>query len=128
MKVGNKIKKIRELRNYTQDYMATELEMTQAGYSKIELGETDVPFSRLLQIAKVLEIDLIDLLAFDEKIILNSTQNEFKDGAFGAVGINDIKTVSNDVLDRLEKSHLDRITSLEKEIERLHKLLEQALK
>ncbi|WP_229215982.1 helix-turn-helix domain-containing protein [Dyadobacter frigoris] len=32
MEIGEKIKKIRELKNYTQEYMAQKLEMTQAGY------------------------------------------------------------------------------------------------
>lgn len=73
MKVGNKIKKMRELREYTQDDMADKLAMSQSGYSKIELDETDVPFSRLLQISKVLEVSLSDLVNFDEaKILLNN--------------------------------------------------------
>ena len=46
--IGTKIKNIRELRNYTQDYMAEKLGITQAGYSKIERGETDVTYSKKL--------------------------------------------------------------------------------
>ncbi|HXA02953.1 MAG TPA: helix-turn-helix transcriptional regulator, partial [Cytophagaceae bacterium] len=42
MSVGSKIKKIRELRNYTQEYMADRLQMSQSGYSKIETDEVDV--------------------------------------------------------------------------------------
>ncbi|MDR0802540.1 MAG: helix-turn-helix domain-containing protein, partial [Fluviicola sp.] len=36
MHVGQKIKKLRELKNFTQEYMANRLEMTQPSYSKIE--------------------------------------------------------------------------------------------
>ena len=64
---------MRELRNYTQDYMADKLGMFQSGYSKIEVDETDIPFSRLIQISKILEIPLSDLINFDEgKILLNN--------------------------------------------------------
>ncbi len=45
--IGEKIKKIRELKNYTQEYMAAQIGITQAGYSKIERGESDVPMSAI---------------------------------------------------------------------------------
>lgn len=39
LQVGQKIKKIRELRNYTQEYMAEQLGMSQTGYGNIERDE-----------------------------------------------------------------------------------------
>jgi len=122
MILGNKIKKLRELHNYTQEYMAIELEMTQAGYSKIETGDTDVPFSRLENIAKILDVKVTDLINFDEKVLLN----------YGNVGTNEGNgTVNNyrddEMIKKLEQQYEARITSLEKEIERLYKLLEKSL-
>lgn len=35
-KINQNVKSIRELKNYTQEYMSEQLGMTQAGYSKIE--------------------------------------------------------------------------------------------
>lgn len=55
MKVGDNIKKLRELRNYTQQYLADQLEISLSGYGKIERNETDVSLSRLQQIADILE-------------------------------------------------------------------------
>ena len=49
--VGLKIKKLRELRNYTQTYMAIELDITQQGYSKIE-KEGRLTVDQLDKIAK----------------------------------------------------------------------------
>lgn len=75
------------IRNYTQEHMAEKLEMSQNDYSKIERDDTDVPFSRLVQIAKVLEVDLIDLIAFDGQKLLfhiNNSQNELNGTAFYA--------------------------------------------
>ena len=69
LQIGNKIKKLRELRNFTQDYMAEALQMSQAGYGKIEREETDISLSRLQQIANVLKVDLTELIGFDEKLV-----------------------------------------------------------
>lgn len=42
MTVGSNIKKLRELKNFTQQYMADSLNMSDGGYSKIERDETDI--------------------------------------------------------------------------------------
>ncbi len=51
--IKNKIKSIRELKNYTQEYMADQLGVTQAGYSKIEKGKTILSFAKLVEIARI---------------------------------------------------------------------------
>jgi len=118
MKVGGKIKKMRELRNYTQDYMAIQLNMSQSGYSKIEQDETDVPFSRLIQISKILEIALSDLINFDEgKLLMNNSWHESSQGFIFHQGL----------AENEKNLYEARINEQAKEIERLHKLLERAL-
>lgn len=49
--IGMKIRKLRERRNFTQEYVAQKLKMTAAGYSKIERDVTDVTMEncKLLQ-------------------------------------------------------------------------------
>lgn len=66
MEIGNKIKKVRELRNFTQQYMAEKLEMTTAGYSKIERDEVSVTFDKLEKISQILNIKLSNLIDFNE--------------------------------------------------------------
>lgn len=61
--IGN-IRKIREFRNYTQDYLAAKLNISQNAYSKIELGYSSVTLSRLIHIAEILEISLGELVNF----------------------------------------------------------------
>lgn len=56
MEIGHKIKKVRELKNLTQEFVAAELGMTQSAYSKIETGENDLSFKKLSQIAEVLGV------------------------------------------------------------------------
>jgi transcriptional regulator with XRE-family HTH domain len=74
-KIGNRIRKIRELRNYTQKHMADQLGISQKAYSNIENDETDLSISRLSQIALILDLEIIDILNFDKKEILKGHYN-----------------------------------------------------
>ncbi len=119
--IGGKIKKVRELRNLTQEHMAEKIAMTQAGYSKIEQGVVDVPYSRLEQIAKALNVKVEDIVSFDEKaMIMNQLNNH-------ATITNGYVFSDKEVLDRLEKMYESRIEAQQKEIDRLHELLKQSL-
>ena len=60
------IRKIREFRNYTQDYLAVKLHISQNAYSKIELGYSSITLSRLIQVAEILEVDLEDIINTDD--------------------------------------------------------------
>ena len=71
--VSINIRKIREYRNYTQEYLALKLGITQNAYSKIELAYTKITLDRLFQIAEILEVDIEVILNknSDEIILLN---------------------------------------------------------
>jgi transcriptional regulator with XRE-family HTH domain len=60
--IAANIRHKREYRNYTQEYLAAKLDISQNAYSKIELGYTKITVERLFQIADVLEYDVVDLL------------------------------------------------------------------
>jgi transcriptional regulator with XRE-family HTH domain len=63
--LGQKIKKLRELKNYTQQHLADELGISLSGYGKIERDQTEITMARLLEIAKILETDLFSLIHFN---------------------------------------------------------------
>lgn len=77
MKVNEKIKLLREARQWTQEEMAQKLSMTTKGYAKIERGETISNLPRVEQIAEVFNMDICELLAYGEegKIYINNTDN-----------------------------------------------------
>ncbi len=81
MEVCEKIHFLRQRRKWSQEEMADRLGISVNGYAKIERGETDIPFSRLKQIAKVLEIELAELFNFGEKNVFyvmgNTNNNQF---------------------------------------------------
>ncbi|MFH7018828.1 helix-turn-helix domain-containing protein [Flavobacterium sp. FlaQc-47] len=67
MLIGDKIKSVRELKNYTQEYIAGQLGITQAGYSKIEKGKTSVSLDKLQQLALIMELPIENIINFDSQ-------------------------------------------------------------
>jgi transcriptional regulator with XRE-family HTH domain len=124
MKIGEKIKKFREYRGFKQEVLAEKLQMTQAGYSRLERGEVDIPFSRLEQLSQALDVPLRDLVNFDEQAVMASYLSNFQ---ATNITTNGSIIADKEVLIRLEKQYESRIASLENEITRLHALLEKAL-
>lgn len=72
--IGDKIRALRTAKEFSQESMATALDMSLSGFAKIERGETDVSVSRLSKIAEVLSVPLNSFL--EDELRLNITQNE----------------------------------------------------
>jgi transcriptional regulator with XRE-family HTH domain len=64
--VAGNIRKVREYRNYTQDYLAAKLDISQNAYSQIELGYSKITLDRLFHIAIILEVEVTQLLYFNK--------------------------------------------------------------
>lgn len=109
--IGNKIKKLRELRNYTQEYMAEQLEMSPTGYGKIERDEVDLVYSRLVQIAKILGVKVEDIISFDEKFIFHFHGNQ--NTGYGS------PTFNINFPEKLQQLYEDKIKLLEEKIQYL---------
>jgi len=67
--IVSNIRNIRESRNYTQDYLAAKLKISQNAYSKIELGYSNITLNRLVEISHILEVALVDLICTDKDVI-----------------------------------------------------------
>jgi transcriptional regulator with XRE-family HTH domain len=80
MQIASKIRKIRELKGYSQEYMADKLKVSQATYIKLEKDDKFVNFEKLAEISAIFEIDPLKLINFDEQVVFNnynSTQAGF---------------------------------------------------
>jgi len=120
MLIGQKIRKLRELKNFTQEYMASELGLNQSAYSRIENGTTDIPFSKIEKIASLLEIKPEDLISFNEQMVFNVMNNQ--NGQNGLV-------INNNHLSDTEKNlYIDQIELLKNEIAYLKSVLDKVLK
>lgn len=56
--IGQRIRELRRSKDYSQENMAAELDITPGAYAKIERGETDPSVTRLIQIAGILDVDV----------------------------------------------------------------------
>jgi transcriptional regulator with XRE-family HTH domain len=106
--IKSKIKSIRELKNYTQEYMADQLGVTQAGYSKIEKGKTILSYVKLVEIAKILEVSVEDIISFDSQRYFNNFNTVKGNSNNGNILIN-----SNNG-EALKELYEDKIKLLEK--------------
>jgi transcriptional regulator with XRE-family HTH domain len=68
--ISANIRKIREYRDYTQDYLAAKLNISQNAYSKIELGYSKVTLERLFLISYVLEVNPADLISMETEELI----------------------------------------------------------
>lgn len=73
--IGKKIRKIRELKNLKQEFIASELNMSIRGYSKIENEETQITINRLVEIANVLDVDPLEIIQFNFDFFVKREQN-----------------------------------------------------
>ena len=115
LSIGTKIKKLRELRNYTQEYMAEQLDMSHIGYGKIERNETEVTYRKLEEIAKILDMKVIDLVGFDDAqcfVNISHNSNSNNNSNLGQIHISPN-----------EKNSTEKISFLEKEIDYLKQII-----
>ena len=131
MIVNEKVRLFRELNQWSQEEMAERMNMSVAGYAKIERGETNISLHKLKQIASVLQIDLLDLVStHDSGVILvggENNQNHFRNNYYG----NQAAELEVEKL-KLELKHKDELLKQrENELETLRdivNLLKQQIK
>lgn len=78
--IGENIKRFRELKNLTRESIASELDLSVSGYSKIERNEVDLTLSRIKQISEILGVDVSQILNFDASNIFNVSNNQIVQG------------------------------------------------
>lgn len=102
--IGHKIRKVREFKGLSQEYMAQKLNISQRAYSKMERGETKIDFERIEDVSKILEVDPMDLHSFDESYIFNNCMQSGKFMQF-----------INQIPEKLIEQYEARIKQLEEE-------------
>ena len=116
--IVSNIKRIREQKGYSQEYMAVQLDMKQASYSRLESQESKLTLNRLQEIADILETDISTLLDSSKVTIQNQTNNE---GSFGYVEnlYNENKETTKKLIQTLENEN----QHLKEEIEFLRSMI-----
>jgi transcriptional regulator with XRE-family HTH domain len=65
-KIAAKIKVLRQAKELTQEQMADLLNLTHSAYAKLERGETNINYTRIVELSKILEIQPHDLINLQE--------------------------------------------------------------
>lgn len=114
MKIGNKIHKVRELKNITAKDMADRLDMTLSGYQRIERDEVSINIERLLEIAGIFEMKPDELLTFDEKMVFNNYGEK----------ATQIGTNINNYPEKFEQLHEEKTKLLEDKVKLQEEMIE----
>lgn len=116
-KIIKKISEIRNRKGFSYENMAHDLDLSVSAYRKIETGETKLTVERLVDISKILETPLNDLLDTESQKNFNQ---ENKDNASGFQGFNDnIFNEYSEVTKKLIANYEKQIEDLKKEVEDL---------
>lgn len=127
---GRKLKKLRELRNYTQGYMAEKLGMSQSNYGRIENGSVALDPERLEEIAGILETSVESIMGFDETYVFNihNPSNSANGIIRNGNGVHhsyqispEIKKLYEDKISLIEELYQSKILLLEERIRFLEK-------
>jgi transcriptional regulator with XRE-family HTH domain len=73
------IEAIRKEKRITQEALAFKLGIKQSSYSSFITRESDITYSRLLQISEALGVSIIDIITWPEKYILASSDEHCKE-------------------------------------------------
>lgn len=117
MKTIQKIKKVRILRGYSQEFMSYQLNMSQSAYAKLERGIAKLTVQRLIEISKILDVGIQYLIDESWDTYLSTTRS---------IKVDSITLPSqSDSLENVFSSILKTIYDLKKENELLKNKIKQ---
>ena len=119
-RIGKNIQKIRQIKNISQSYMATKLDISQGTYSKMENEELGIRDELFEQIAELLEVDKKIIENFDENLIFNTTIENVNDQATGVYST----TYNYNIDPKVEEAYKKQIQLLEEQNALLQKQLD----
>jgi transcriptional regulator with XRE-family HTH domain len=91
--LGENIRKIRELKGFSQQFLADEIKVDQKTISRIEQGIISPRFEVLVQIASALTVKLHQLLDFNDHLVFNNFIHSQHGGHFVAYNNTEIEKV-----------------------------------
>lgn len=118
--IGFNIRRIREQKGFSQEYLADRLDISQASYARLENEETKITVDRLLKIAEILETEIIDFFNATKSGI--QTQNNY-DGSYGNGYIQNLTIENKDMMQKVIDLYEIRLKEKDEQIAFLKSLL-----
>ena len=116
MSLGEKLKQARLTKNFSQEYMAEVLQISQKTYSNFENNKTKPDFCQIEEISKVLETSILEFLSSENMSFYHNNS-----------GVNN-GFVINNLSEKLIEQYELRIKKLEEETKYLKNLLDKFVK
>jgi transcriptional regulator with XRE-family HTH domain len=110
--IGNKIRLLREEKGFSQENLASALDITQSNYARLEKDDNRISVPRLIIIARTLETTVAELVGEKLHNIVNQNNNH----------------EANTYLQSTFHSDKDHIQTLKNEIEYLKNIVDNLLK
>ena len=116
-RLGQKIKKLRELKNITPNQIAEELGVSLNDYAKMEAGEAEVSYNKLNRIADLFGIGIDEITTFNEQLVFNIMHNQTANGYVVYKGFPESE----------KQYYEEKIRNLQNEITNLKNLMEKLI-
>ncbi|PZP49829.1 MAG: DNA-binding protein [Pseudopedobacter saltans] len=120
------LQSLRESKNWTQEYVAEVLDITQSAYARLEAGKTKLTIDRAKELANVFAVPPEAFFATSSDVINYNTGN----GSFGGpiYGYNNyVDSDTKSLYERILQDKNNHISTLSKEIMELRKEKEQLI-
>ncbi|HFK5528241.1 helix-turn-helix domain-containing protein [Elizabethkingia anophelis] len=115
------IRRIRREKDFSQEYMAEMLNLSQSQYSRLENNESPIDFEKVGKIAIILDVNPFDILEFSEQSFINCSQS----GNINTINNNeDFKHERESYLQQIKELKEDK-EFLKQEIISLKKILDK---
>lgn len=76
--IRENIARIRKSKGFSQEYLAEKIGLKQSGFGLVERGQRSLDYEKLLQIALIFEMDVIDIITYPDKYVYSESENETK--------------------------------------------------
>lgn len=119
-KIGVNIRKIREQKGYSQEYLANQLNISQASYARLESEDTKITVDRLFKIAEILKTEATYFFNAAKLSIQNQNNHA---GAYGNGYVQHLTIENKETTHKLITSYEERLKEKDEQISLLKTLL-----
>ena len=122
VKIHEKIRILREEKQWSQEEFAAKLGLSVNGYRKIERGETRLNIPRLQQLADVFEMDILELMQNDNTMFYQ-INNESDNCVNVSFDHSQILQANIDKLELINAHQAELLVQKERELEALREIV-----
>jgi transcriptional regulator with XRE-family HTH domain len=112
--IGNKIRRLRENKGFSQEEMAERLQISRSAYSRIESGETNSWVNHIEKLCKELDMKVEDLLITSDN---NINTNQDNASAVQTSTHQDTHITINQLSEKVIELYEERIKELKEQVE-----------